>query len=1142
VKQYAEHPPYEVLVNYDAAQAVRHNGLGITAVNFWKDQKVKADLVTSSRQAAVMIKEVNNQLELTVSDPTLENTGAIELELDRSAAGLLQADPQIMVTQLYPTIRLVVNVNGSVGRTFHAVFDTDPAKPRPSDHPPIPAIVNPRSDASELDHTAVLYAAFDNEGNGLEAIGGGPSGWNVRNAQQTIVTLERLPEESSNILRLLDMSDQASASAERTFPAVSGLAEVEWTFAEPYGPKGEEFTLLSGDSAAIRLVTRDGVLYWLDGQGSSHYIQPIQAATWTKLRLTVDIPDSKYNVYVDGKLAAAGATFASTVTALDGIRMKTGAQEKNAILYADDITVYRFGEQTLVYSTFNAGDAGTWQIAGSANAPVQVVEDPNLSNRSMLLSDNDNKFSASITQGFTEQSGILVAEWDLKEKNSGKTPFYELRQGEKTVVRLLTSGTLRYLYKDGAVDTLGSVPTGVWHHIRLEVDIANQKVKVYLNGVLQKANLSFYESSSAIDNIRIYTSYGAVDAPLWIDNVKVYTYRQPKHPQGLELNTAEQVIYLDEPAEDAESTTVTLGVQVTPSDAYETTVGWVSSNAQAASVDSTGFVQAKQPGKAVITATTAHAELQAGVTVYVVPKAPDLTADDTANTVSGMAAGLEYSLDGSDYALYEAETFKRLNLNGPHELKVRWAADHASGAPAGKVTTLRFVTVNQLQNDDSGNDSDSGSESGSGTGSPTTPSTPPATSPKDGVIQLKLTDEAVKTSKDSHGREVTTVVVAADALKQAWSSTTGTVVIAPPDSGNTLVVKLPVAVLQEAAETAPAGVVVLQSPQGEMTLPLSLFVPGGAVANVASSGASTVSVTIEKADSTLEERVKAASSHYDVSVAGPIVDYKVTLEQGDKVVAVTQFGNLYVERTMLVPAGLNVNNATAVRYNPETGELIYVPAVFVTRSDGQTEVHMKRNGTSIYTVIQGNKSFDDLAGHWSKADVEKLASKLIIQGQADERFEPETQVTRAEFAAMLVRALGYQAKPVQQPTFKDVAPTDWYLEAVEAAVQAKLIEGIGPDTFSPNLPITREQMAVMIASAMKLAGKPVQASANQDLLGLYQDQSQISVWAKEPLSAALQASILTGRSESLLAPAANSTRAEAAVVLKRLLIYIEFMN
>ncbi|KRE69572.1 polysaccharide lyase family 8 super-sandwich domain-containing protein [Paenibacillus sp. Soil750] len=1137
VKQFAEHPSYEVLVNNDQAQAVRHQGLGLTAVNFWKDQKVKADLVTSSRQAAVMIKEENNRLEVAVSDPTLENSGAIELELDRSAAGMLQADPQIMVTQLYPTIRLVVRVNGSVGRTFHAVFDTDPAKPRPSDHPPIPAIINPRGVSSELDHSANLYAAFDNEGNGLEAIGGGPSGWSVSSEQQTIVTLERLPEESSNILRLLDMSDQASAVATRTFPPVSELAEVEWMFAEPYGPKGEEFKLLSGDASAIRLVTRSGALYWLDGQGAEHYIQPISAATWTKIRLTIDIPHNKYDVYVDGKLAAVGASFANSVTAINGIRLETGASQKDAILYTDDITVYRFGEQTLVYSTFNSG-SGSWQVAESTTAPVQVVEDPNPNNKSILLSDNDNKFSASIKQPFEEQTGTFVAEWDLKEKNSGKTPFYELRQGEKTVVRLLTSGTLRYLYKDGKVDTLGSVPTGVWHHIRLEVDVANQKVNVYLNGILQKEGLSFYESSSSIDNIRIYTSYGAVDAPLWIDNVKMYTYRQPIQPQGLELSTVEQAVFLDQPSEEAEQTMISLNAEVTPSDAYDTTVRWISSNEKVASVDSSGLVTAKLPGKAIITATTAHAELQTAVTVYVVPKAPELTADDAANTVTGMAAGLEFSLDGSEYAPYDAEIFKLINFNGLHELYVRWAANESTGAPAGKVTTLRFVSLNQS----TGSGSGTGTGSGSGSGEPSKPVTPPSKESKDSIIQILLSEDAIKTSKDSQGREVTTVFVDADALKQAWSPTTSAVVIAPPISSSSFVVKLPANVLQEASGTTPEGVVIIRSLQGEISLPLALFIPGGALENLSQSSTSTLSVTIEKADSTLEDRVKNASGHHNVSVLGQIVDYKVTLEQNGTIVPVSQFGNLYVERTLFITSKLNANRATAVRYDSETGKLTYVPAVFITGSNGQTEVRMKRNGTSIYTVVQGDKTFDDLVGHWSKADVDKLASKLILQGQSDSRFMPEASVTRAEFAAMLVRALGYQAKPVLQPTFNDVAPTDWFYDAVEAAVQAKLIEGITPETFMPNQPITREQMAVMIASAMKLAGKQVQIDASHNTLKSFLDQSQISPWAKQPLTAALQAGLINGRADNQIAPTSNSTRAEAAVVLNRFLIYVNFMN
>jgi len=74
----------------------------------------------------------------------------------------------------------------------------------------------------------------------------------------------------------------------------------------------------------------------------------------------------------------------------------------------------------------------------------------------------------------------------------------------------------------------------------------------------------------------------------------------------------------------------------------------------------------------------------------VAPAAPAVTANDVTNTVTGMATGMEYSLDGAAYVAYNAATFNAISFAGVHTLLVRVAA--AGGNPAGAITTLNFTT------------------------------------------------------------------------------------------------------------------------------------------------------------------------------------------------------------------------------------------------------------------------------------------------------------------------------------------------------------------------------------------------------------------------------------------------------------------
>jgi len=88
--------------------------------------------------------------------------------------------------------------------------------------------------------------------------------------------------------------------------------------------------------------------------------------------------------------------------------------------------------------------------------------------------------------------------------------------------------------------------------------------------------------------------------------------------------------------------------------------------------------------------------------------------------------------------------------------------------------------------------------------------------------------------------------------------------------------------------------------------------------------------------------------------------------------------------------------------------------------------------------------------------------------------------------------------------------------------------------------MTREQMAVILSRALSYVNKSVQT--NENILGKYTDSDSIGSWAKHALAESITAQIIKGKTESIIAPAADATRAEAAVVIKRFLQYVQFMN
>lgn len=188
-------------------------------------------------------------------------------------------------------------------------------------------------------------------------------------------------------------------------------------------------------------------------------------------------------------------------------------------------------------------------------------------------------------------------------------------------------------------------------------------------------------------------------------------------------------------------------------------------------------------------------------------------------------------------------------------------------------------------------------------------------------------------------------------------------------------------------------------------------------------------------------------------------------------------------------------------------------------------VTLKPNVKISAALVDFAALFKDITGHWAKAAIEQAVKLSFINGYTDGTFRPNAQVTRAEFAAMLVRALDLQAKTGDKASFTDASSIPgWASGFVATAVEAGILKGYEDHTFRPGKPINRSEIAVMITRALAWQADPAKKSS-------FADRDLIPAWAHPSVAMAAEAGIIKGRGANQFAPSANATRAEAVTLL-----------
>ncbi|MFD2114958.1 S-layer homology domain-containing protein [Paenibacillus yanchengensis] len=277
-----------------------------------------------------------------------------------------------------------------------------------------------------------------------------------------------------------------------------------------------------------------------------------------------------------------------------------------------------------------------------------------------------------------------------------------------------------------------------------------------------------------------------------------------------------------------------------------------------------------------------------------------------------------------------------------------------------------------------------------------------------------------------------------------------------------------------------------------------------------------------------------------VSLVVPPVSIAIKGVYGNKEIELNQT-DTFMERRLVIPAEIDPARVTTGVKLMSDGMITHIPTKIVHEA-GRNYAIVHSNTNNIYGLIYNKKTFDDVARHWAQKSINDLASRLVINGADEQRFLPDSEITRAEFTAIMSRALGLSSAN-KTASFNDVGEKAWYHQAVQIGYSYGLVDGYSDGSFQPNEKITRQEAMIILSKAMKLVGlnKEIDDAKQQELMNHFVDSEQLASWAQQAAALTIEIGIIGGY-HGELHPQQNITRAETAEIIQRLLQKADFIN
>ncbi|WP_042203968.1 endo-1,4-beta-xylanase [Paenibacillus camerounensis] len=307
------------------------------------------------------------------------------------------------------------------------------------------------------------------------------------------------------------------------------------------------------------------------------------------------------------------------------------------------------------------------------------------------------------------------------------------------------------------------------------------------------------------------------------------------------------------------------------------------------------------------------------------------------------------------------------------------------------------------------------------------------------------------------------------------------------------------------------------------TAAASIEIPGDVLSGAA---ADTEYVSLH-----VKQAVKDSLSSAARNLIGERPVIELSLTAGGKAIALGSLEAPVKVAIPYTPAPAQLGNPAALIAGQlgSTGGLAPIPNSRYDAAGGSLVFHITGSGT--YAAAYNSVSFTELEKlTWAKEAITALAARGVVQGTAEGSFTPAAPVKRADFVVMLVKALELKGTGSAASGFSDVPAGTDYSNGLAIAQQLGIISGYADGTVRPDNPISRQEMMVIAARALKAAGKE---AAGSNSLAAYPDASQVAGYAADSASLLVEADVVAGKN-GLLAPGDTLTRAEAAVIVFRI--------
>ncbi len=349
------------------------------------------------------------------------------------------------------------------------------------------------------------------------------------------------------------------------------------------------------------------------------------------------------------------------------------------------------------------------------------------------------------------------------------------------------------------------------------------------------------------------------------------------------------------------------------------------------------------------------------------------------------------------------------------------------------------------------------------------------------------------------------------------SPKTGTVAEVSPIATNGVV---KATITQDLSTKSPTTTTVkVTTPTAAYNLPVELTTTKAVTSVLGLDPAKVSNVTVDVSISAPSVQTTATITNANPNLVGKPVEFKVTAnvtgtDNKTTSTEIHSFSN-YVSREIVVPTGVDASTLTGGTFS-NNGEFTALPSTVVTVGS-KTVIRIFSTTNSVYGLVQNKEVVSSAKGSWSEKAVNSLLTKQVISSS----FDINKATTRAEFAEMIVKALGIKADTSKVVRYSDVASNEY----VYIATALGIVSGKGDGVFAPNATITRAEMGMMILNANKYLGltKTTELKTPTDIIALPN-------WAS-PVLKLMEYGIFKGYSDGSLKPNANITNAESAQVL-----------